>query len=113
MIFLTHYPEIEDVVNTSEGIHTTFIYAAEIVPQFVPMMLFSLFIIVALGGYFAQLRISGRGNFAVSFTAGAFVTTVSAFVLSIVPHLVPISVLLTCVGILIVGVIWLMFSGRE
>lgn len=97
-------------VTTLDGL---FIYVMTISPVFVPIMLFSIFMVVALGTFFSQQRLTGRGDFAASFaTAGWFVTIISAGILSLVSNLVNVTTLVVCVSVSIIGTIILLYSDR-
>ena len=98
--------------NTSAGIHTLFLYVADIVPIFIPLVLFAIFMITMLATYFSQRRITGRGDFPASFVTGGFLTVIIALVLSMVENLVNTITLSTTIVVVVVGVIWLFISKR-
>jgi hypothetical protein len=83
---------------------------------FVNLLLFSIFLIVALGGYFAQKRSSGQGDFPQWMALGGFVTTVFAFIMRAVTNsdgqscLVNGGTLAVCIIVTVVGITWLFFS---
>lgn len=99
-----------DQVNTSAGVHTLVTYTADVVPIFIPLVLFAFFIIAVLGSYFASVRATGRGDFPASFAAGGFITALLATALSLIPNLITIKTLAPAYGIAIVGIFWLIFS---
>lgn len=109
---MTHYPEVNDVVNSSEGIHTLFIYVSEIVPIFIPLLLFSLFIIVFLGSFFASKR-TGTGNAAASFAAAAYLTTIVAFFMSLIPNFINSSTVIITLMISILASLFLFFGSKN
>jgi hypothetical protein len=83
---------------------------------FVNLLLTSIFLIIALGGYFAQKRSTGQGDFPQWMALGGFVTTVFAFIMRLVTDvngascLVNGGTLAVCIVVTIVGIIWLFFS---
>ena len=95
------YTELTDV-NTTEGLHKLLVYVSDVVPIFVPMMLFSFFLIFTLGIYFSQMRLRGRGNFFVAVAVGSYITTLLAFAMSLIEGLISreiILIVLTITGI--------------
>lgn len=52
-------------------------------PLFYPMILFAIFLIFSLGTFFRELKREGRANLLSSLAIGGFVTTVIAFILTI------------------------------
>jgi len=85
-------------------------YVATTVDIFIPMMLFSLFIITLLGTYFAQQRIQGRGKFASSFAVAGYFTLIIAFFLSLIPNVINTLELVVTFIVAIVGTAMLLFS---
>jgi len=86
--------EIGDV-NVSEGMHKILIYVADIEPIFFPLLLFAIFIILAIGSYLLQKNTTGRGDLKASLAASGFVTTLIAYVLSLIP-LIDVFTLVIC-----------------
>jgi len=111
MIFQT-YRTIADV-NTTAGPHTLFVYAAEIVPSFIPMVIFAIFLIALLGSYFSQRRLTGSGDFPASFAAASFISTIIAFVMSLLPGLINNNVVIIMVVISVLSVVWLYLSRGD
>ena len=103
------YTTLEEY-NTSAGIHTLFIYTADVVPIFIPLMLFAIFTITCLGSYFAQVRTKGSGDFPASFAVGGILTAIIAQLMAIIPNLVTIGTLVICYTAAIVGVIFLFLT---
>lgn len=99
-----------DEVNTTKGIYTFFTYTAEIVPIFIPLLLFAFMSIATLGSYFASVRLTNRGDLPASFASGGFVTAILATIISLIPGLINLPTLVITYGIAILGIIWLFFS---
>jgi hypothetical protein len=72
----------------SNGLDQTFLYVTSIVPSFVPLMLFAVWIISSIGTYFGQTAIKGEGNFWGCLAVGSWFTLIVAFIMSLVPNLV-------------------------
>ena len=90
-----------------------FLYATLIVPSFIAMTLFSLWIILIFGSYFSSKRLTGKGDFAGLLAASSFIVTIVAFGFNLVGGLVNLEIMVICFSITIVSLIFLMFSRRE
>lgn len=106
------YPGLE-TINTSEGIHSYYIYANSIVPILTPLILFAIFIVALLGSYFSQLRTRGFGNIASSFAVAGFIVAVVATFMSFIPGLINLTTLIVCYGISLAGFLWVIFDKRN
>jgi len=89
-----------------------FLYPASVVNIFIPMVLFTLYIIVLLATYFSSKRLTGRGDFFASLAVAGYFTTIIAFVMSLVSGLVNITTLVVCIIAAIVGTTLLLISKR-
>ena len=85
-----------------------FTYPASVVPAFTPLILFALFLISLLASYFSQKRLTGRGDFMASFAVAGFFTAIVAIIMSLVPGLINMLTLVTCIIVAIIGVILLL-----
>jgi len=86
-------------------------YVANTVDIFVPMLLFSLFIITLLGTYYAQQRgPTGRGRFMSSFAVAGYFTLIVAFFMSLIPNLINTIELVITFIVAIIGTAMLLFS---
>lgn len=104
------YTEIyTENVTTLAGL---FVYVANAVDIFIPMMLMSIFFIVALATHFTQLRTRGYSNFTTSLAVAGYLTAVVTVILSMIPDLVNGYVLTATIVIAIICTA-LMFVGRE
>lgn len=79
-------------------------YAADIVPIFIPLVLFAIFIITMLGTYFSQRRTTGRGDMISSFAVAGIITAISATLLSLI-DVVPLILLVPVWVIAFIGII--------
>jgi len=104
------YQTINEFGNTSEGIQVLFLYVASIVPIFIPLLLFSFFIIMALGSYFAQIRLRGRGNFVASAAVASYITAIIAIFMTLQPGLIDTFTLSVTIIVAILTTFWLFVS---
>lgn len=95
------------------GLTALFLYAASISPIFVSLMLFTLFIIVLMGTYFAQLRTQGYASLISSFIAAAFFQFIIAIMMTLTPGLINLTTLAVSFTVLVVAVIILFFSSKN
>ena len=89
-----------------------FLYPAQIVPAFVPLVLVALFLVTLMTTYFSQRRLTGRGDFTSSFAVAGYFVTVIAFIMSLVSNLVNIVTVTICLSVAIVGTILLLISKK-
>lgn len=107
------YTELADFKNSSEGLHVLFLYVADVVPIFIPMVLFSLFMIVMLATFYSQRRLAARGDFPSSFAVAGYVTTITAFIMTLVPNLIRTPTVIICLVISVAGTLWLFISRNR
>ncbi len=90
-----------------------FVYVATVSPVFIPMMLFSIFCVIALGTYFSPLRTTGRADFSASFAvAGWFTALIAASTLGIISNLVNIVTLIVAISVSVIATIIFLYSDR-
>ena len=97
------FVELKEFRNMSEGPDALFLYTAEVAPIFIPLVLFIFFIIVLLGTFFSQRRLTGRGDFAASFVVAGFATAIIAIFMTIVEGLINTQTVVITVVIAIIG----------
>lgn len=85
-------------------------YPASVWYGFIPLLLFSLFVIVLLSTYFSQRRLTGSGDFFSSFAVSGFFTAIIAITMTMVEGLIDNNTLVIAVVIAIIGVIFLITS---
>ena len=81
-------------------------------PIFYPTMLFVIFMIFAMATFFREIKREGRGNIMSSLAIGGFVTTVMAFIFSLMGLIQTAIVIITLVISLVFEVIFLL-TGRK
>ncbi len=100
-------------INNSQGLDAMFIYVNEVTNGlFSSMLLFTLFMIIALGTYFSAKRTGGDGDFVASFAVAGYVTTGASFIMLLVPGLMTVPVALLALTVSIIGTVWLWFDKR-
>ena len=109
MIFQA-YQTFTEFNNT--GMDGLFLYPASVVPSFIPLVLFALFVITLMATFFSQKRLSGRGDFLASFSVASFFTAVIAFSMTLVDGLISLPTLVITVAVAIIGVV-LLITGKE
>ncbi len=82
--------------NMSEGMHVLFQYVSSVEPIFFPLVLFAIFIVACLGSFFTQKNLTGRGNFLASLSVAGFITTITAYILSLIPGIVNTFTVVVC-----------------
>jgi|SRR6056297_1452724 len=107
------YKEITDMNGTNTTMTDIFTYSADVVPIFVPLVLFSIFLISVLGSYFASKRATGRGDFPASFAVGSWLTAIISIVFSLIPNFIRTGTVIFCVALAILGSIWLYISRMD
>lgn len=98
--------------NISDGFQVLFVYANDVTSGiFSNMLLFALFIIVLLGSFFASKRQTGSGNLAISFAVAGYFITGASLIMSFVDGLVNVYTIIICIGIAVIGTLWLLIEG--
>lgn len=78
---------------------------------FMPLLLFTVFIIALLASYFSQARRKGReGDFWGSFAAAGYFVVILAFVMSLMEGLINSTTLIITISVAIIGTILLLIS---
>ncbi len=92
--------------TSTEGIGMLLVYVANIVPIFIPLVLFALFIITAVGSFMFQEKFKGRGDIAASATAASVLVFVTSIMITLIDGLIN---LLTIVVVFVWMVICVIF----
>lgn len=100
-------------VNFTEGPEQLLLFVTDQIPQFIPTLLFSFFLIVFLGGMFSQQRLSGKGDVVQWFAIAGITNVVLATVLNLISGVVALEVLVVSYGVaMIAGVVFLVSRGE-
>jgi hypothetical protein len=107
------YPDISSI-NMTDDLGNLLVYVNNDLTNgyFSPLVLGAFFLIVFIGGFIMQMRLSGRGRPDYSFATAGFLTTGLAVLMSMKTGLLSSNYLLICIAISILGVVWLIL-GRE
>ena len=97
-------------VTGTEGLAAVFVYSATIVPIFIPLVLFALFIVTCLASYFIPKSTTGKGNFPASFAAAGYFIAIVAFTMNLVDGLINLQTLVICLVVAVIGTAWLLLS---
>lgn len=98
--------------NISEGLHVMFVYANDVTGGlFFRLFLFVVFMIVCMGTYFGQKRLSGQARFSVSFAgAGLFTSLIAILAVSTIPGLNDVLAVVICIAVATIGLLFLMID---
>lgn len=99
--------------NLSAGPQIILIYLNDILPIFMPLLLFVYFMIVLLATYLTEMRLKGEGDFFSSFAVAGFLTFGLSIILTFIPGLINIIIPITCLAVAIIGFIALFLSRRN
>ena len=99
--------------NATAGMFRVFLYVANVVPIFIPMVLFTFFTIVTLGVYFSQKRLSGYSNIFVGFAVAGYATFAVAFVMRLIPNLINEFTFIITIVVAVLCTLMLLVSNRE
>ena len=89
------------------GVEGLFLYVAEVVPPFIPMLFVATYLIIFFGIYVIQK------NFGSAMAVAGIITLIAAFMLSMVEGLVPGIVLIPIFVVAVIGIVVLFTTGRE
>lgn len=107
------YPTLSENVNASEGLHNILVYVNTITNgMFTPLFLFSIFMIMTLGIYFSQQRLTGKNDFPVAFAGGSFLIFAISIVLSLVSGIINLLTMVVVVVVNVIAIIFLLTSER-
>lgn len=102
-----------NLTNGTQGIEAIIAYEATQIPQFMPMILLMVYVVIAGVGYFSQERREVRGNLAMWCAISGLITTTLSFILFLYNGLINIQTVVICVVVTILSVAAFLFSGRE
>lgn len=97
-------------LNFTEGLDRIFVYVAGQVPIFIPMVLFSFFMIILLGGFFSQKRTDGKGDFPQWFAIAGYLTAIASLLMLLIDGLINVPTVVVTIAVALGGSIWLLTS---
>lgn len=106
------YQEIGNF-NQSEGAISLFKYTADIVPAFIPLLLFSFFLITLLGSFFYSKRSIGRGDFYGSFAVASWLTLIISLIFTLIPNMITNTIIVPIIGLTILSTALLIINRIE
>lgn len=100
--------------DLNDGLHVLFLYANDITGGvFIAMFLFTLYLIILLGSYFAQKNSTGRGDFPQSLAVAGFIVVVVAGLLRVASAgIVGLPLLAVCLIVFLIGLA-ILFLDKE
>lgn len=101
-----------DSVNTTEGIHTLYVYANGIVPILTPLVLFGIFLTTLMVSYFSSIRLRGDASFASSFAVAGFFISVVATFMSFFDGFINLTTMITCYCVAFLGFLFMIIEKR-
>jgi DMSO/TMAO reductase YedYZ heme-binding membrane subunit len=106
------YKTLEQINATDvTGIFQT---ASDAVPALAGMLLFAIFIVLAFGSMFAMQRRFGRRDYIPAcFAVAGMVTTICAFIMSLIPNFIQTYIIVITTLITIVCILWFFSSSRD
>ena len=97
--------------DLNAGFHVPFVYINDITNGlFIQLLLFAIWIIIAMGIYHNQQRTTGSGDIPVCMSVGGFITTITAILLRLIPNLLNKYDLGVVIILTVLSVAWLFFS---
>jgi hypothetical protein len=85
----------------------------EQVPGLVPALLFMIWAIITIGGYFTQERRIGTGHFPMWFTIGGLITTTISFILYLIPGLLNLEMVIILIAVTFGSAMWYFLASRS
>jgi len=105
----TTLQEYIDATNRT-GLDGIIVYVADTFPIFIPLMLASLFVIVALSTYFSRQRLAGEGDLWSSLAVAGWLITVVAFIMTLVEGLINTFTVVICLVVSVICTMMLLVS---
>ena len=98
--------------NFSTGADQIFIYVADQVPQFYPLVLTAFFLIIFLNGYFMQKKSEGRGDAPQWASIAGYSTSILAFIFYLIVGLINLTTVIVTIAISLLATIWF-FTSKD
>ena len=104
--------ELPNFTNTS-GIEEVLQYGSQQVPILAPGLLFMIYIIILVSGYFSQERKTRQGNFLMWASISGLITTSGAFMLFLYDNLINMQTIMVCMVVTIISAFAFLINQRE
>jgi hypothetical protein len=96
------------------GLDVVLLYLNDVTSNvFMKIMLFTTFLIIAFGIFYASKRSVGTGDFPVAFAVASFTTTIFAFILRLRSGLVDGISIAVLIVMCLIGILMLMFDDEQ
>lgn len=96
-----------------EGLHVILQYFNDITDGLgFPLIVFLLYVVLAMGIYFGQKRATGRGDMPVAFAVSSYVMIGFTIMIGMVGGLINGILIVEVLVLSVVGTLWLYFSKR-
>lgn len=100
-------------ITNETSIDRIMINIAQNVSILFPMLLFFEFMVIALGGTFANQRRVGYSNISMWFAIAGLVTSTTAFILFLVDGLINLATLGVVIAVTLASVLWFFLTEGE
>ncbi len=97
----------------STGLEGFLTYPATVVPIFIPLLLFTFYIIIVLGVYFSQQRLRGTANIFAAFAVAGYATTILTFAMALIPDLINTLTMVVVISVAVIGTLMLLISRNR
>jgi len=100
--------------NMNSGIQVIFQYVNDVTDGlFMPLVLLMVYMTLAMGMYFAQKRMTGKGNAAICFAVSSWVMVGFVTLLAMIPGLISGITVVEIAVLSVVSTLWLLFSKNN
>ena len=96
--------------SSEEGLGMLLVYVANIVPLFIPLVLFALFVITGVGTFMFQEKSKGSGDLPSSFAAASVLVALTSFLMTLIDGLINLTTIIVCFVVAVIAVIFLFIS---
>ncbi len=100
--------------NLSEGLHVPFCYVNDVTGGlFMNLLIFVTYIVLLMGIYFTQKKLTGKGDAPVAAAASGYAMAGFAIFLGMIPCLLDGWVVVQVIVMAAVGTLWLIFDKKS
>ena len=101
-------------VNATQGFAQIFVYVNDVTNGlFSNLLLFSLFVIIAMASYLSSERLRGKGDFKVSLSVAGFVTSGAGLIMLLVDGLINTWSVVIVVILTSIFTTWMLTSSKN
>ena len=100
--------------DLGKGIHVIFQYVNDITGGlFMPSVILMLYLVISLGMYFMQKRMTSKGSAAVCFAVASYIMVGFVVLLGMIPGLINGYTIVEIIVLACVSTLWLLFSRNR